>query len=264
METKTLIVGYGITGKNLHKELKKVNIDLFDKKYDGYLFNPTYNTYDLIFVCVDTPYKGKDNPCDLSAIHSVIEQWKPKLESDGVFVIKSTLLPGNTRKLAHKYNVKIVHSPEYYGDTQHCNNFTYNFTILGGEKKDCIKVQQFLQMCHDATHTFRIVDYETAELAKYMENCYLAMKVSFCNQFYEIAETVGVNYETLRELFILDPRINPSHTFVYRDMPYWDSHCLNKDVRAIADNQKAELLLEIIKFNEKQKCTHDSTTTQIS
>ena len=71
-----------------------------------------------------------------------------------------------------------------------------------------------------------------------MENSYLATKVSFCQQFYNLAEQIGVDYEELRELFILDPRVNPSHTFVYRDKPYWDTVCLNKDV---------------IKFNEEQK-----------
>ena len=44
-----------------------------------------------------------------------------------------------------------------------------------------------------------------------------------------------------------------SHTFVYRDKPYWDSHCLNKDVRAIAEAYDARLLLDVIGFNESRK-----------
>ena len=86
-----------------------------------------------------------------------------------------------------------------------------------------------------------------------MENCWLATKVSFCNQFYEIANKNGIDYEELRELFILDPRVNPSHTFAYRDHPYWNSHCLNKDVPALAQWADAELIKAVIKFNEKQK-----------
>ena len=143
--------------------------------------------------------------------------------------------------------------PEYYGGTQHCNNFEFNYTILGGEKIDCIKVQQLLQKVYDARHTFHIVDSKTAELTKYMENAWLATKVSFCQQFYEIAEQLGIDYEELRELFILDPRINPAHTFVYDDKPYWDTHCLNKDVPAIAYMVDAELLKAVIKFNKGQK-----------
>jgi UDP-glucose 6-dehydrogenase len=86
-----------------------------------------------------------------------------------------------------------------------------------------------------------------------MENSYLAMKVSFCNQFFDIAEHAGVNYEELRELFIMDPRVNPSHTFVYRDKPYWDSHCLNKDVPAIAEEYDATLLKSLIEYNNSRK-----------
>ena len=61
---------------------------------------------------------------------------------------------------------------------------------------------------------------------------------------------------TLRELFILDPRINPSHTFIYEDTPYWDSHCLNKDVPAITNQYDNKFLNDVIKYNEKQKDTH--------
>jgi UDP-glucose 6-dehydrogenase len=83
-----------------------------------------------------------------------------------------------------------------------------------------------------------------------MENSYLATKVSFCQQFFNLAEEMGVNYEELRELFILDPRVNPSHTFVHREQPYWDSKCLNKDVPAIANTFNAPLLKSVIEFNE--------------
>ena len=81
------------------------------------------------------------------------------------------------------------------------------------------------------------------------------MKTSFCQQFFDIAERAGVCYEELRELFTLDPRVGSSHTFVYRDHPYWDSHCLNKDVPAIANAYQAELLLSMIEFNERRKNT---------
>lgn len=86
-----------------------------------------------------------------------------------------------------------------------------------------------------------------------MENSFLATKVSFCIQFFDIAQKIGVNYEELRELFILDPRVNPSHTFVYKGTPFWDSHCLNKDVPTIANLYDADLLKSVIDFNEKHK-----------
>lgn len=241
-----LIVGYGVVGHNLAKEISILNPDIYDK------FKTEHNAkrpikYDFVFICVDTPFSD-EALCDISQVENAL------IENDAdVYILKSTVLPGTTEKLSSKLNKKIIFSPEYYGGTQHCNNFNFDFTILGGDKKDCIRVQQMLQHVYDGRHTFRIVDSRTAELTKYMENAWLATKVSFCNQFYEIANDCGVDYETLRELFILDPRVNPSHTYVYRDHPYWDSHCLNKDVRAISYSHNAKLLKEVINFNTAQK-----------
>lgn len=176
------------------------------------------------------------------------------LEIDAdIYVIKSTVLPGTVNKLKQKTKKAIIFSPEYYGETQHCNNYNFDYTILGGEKNDCLELIQILQKVYDGRHSFHITDSKTAELTKYMENSYLATKVSFCQQFYNLANQIDVNYEELRELFILDPRVNPSHTFVYKDHPYWDSKCLNKDVPAIAETFSAPLLKDVIKFNQQQK-----------
>lgn len=245
-----LIVGYGVVGHNLHKELEKLNPDIYDK------FKTENNTkkdikYDFAFICVNTPYT-KEYPCDVSQVENAINE-----TNADIYIIKSTIIPGTTEKFIKKYNKKIVFSPEYYGGTQHCNNFEFDFTILGGEKENCLKVQQLLQNVYDARHTFRIVDSRTAELVKYMENSFLGTKVAFCTQFYEIAKQIGVNYEELRELFILDPRVNPSHTFVYDEHPYFKSHCLDKDIPAIAETYDAELLMAVLRFNKKQKWKYD-------
>lgn len=238
-----LIIGVGTVGGNLARELSVLKPYLYDK-YKGIDTRQSGVRYDAAFICVDTP--GEE--CDISEVRSSI------LENDAdVFVIKSTVLPGTTERLALETGRAIIFSPEYCGSTQHCNNFSFPFTILGGGREDCVKVIQLLQNVYDGTHSFRITDAKTAELVKYMENSYLAMKVSFCQQFSDIAEKAGVCYEELRELFVLDPRVEASHTFVYRDRPYWDSHCLNKDVLAIARAYDARLLLDIIAFNGERK-----------
>ena len=241
-----LIVGYGVVGHNLYQDLIKLSPHIYDK------YKIENNTkldikYDFCFICVDTPYT-ENNICDVSQIENALQE-----NIADIYIIKSTILPGTTEKLINKYNKNIIFSPEYYGGTQHCNNFEFNFTILGGNKDVCIKVQQLLQNIYDARHIFRIIDSRTAELVKYMENSYLGAKVAFCTQFYEIAKQLGINYEELRELFILDPRVNPSHTFVYNSHPYYESHCLDKDIPAIADFSNAVLLKNIISFNASQK-----------
>ena len=66
-----------------------------------------------------------------------------------------------------------------------------------------------------------------------MENCWIATKVTFCNEFASIAKSYGISYSELRELWLADKRVSPSHTLVYDDKPYFDSHCLNKDLPAL-------------------------------
>ena len=244
---KVLIIGYGVVGANLYREIHPLIPSVYDKYKNFGISYDSSIRYDVAFICVDTPLT-EDNSLDTTEVVNAIK------DNDAeVYVIKSTIPVGTTELMKIHSGKRIVFSPEYYGGTQHCNNFDFNFTILGGDKSDCIRVQQILQECYDARHIFRITDSKTAELVKFMENSWIATKVSFCNQFYEIAEKSGVDYEELRELFILDPRVNPAHTFVYRDHPYWDSHCLNKDVAAIAKEYNAELLENIINYNNHQK-----------
>ena len=243
--TDVLIVGHGTVGQNLERDLGALSPAIYDK----YKHIDTRNgkmKYSVAFICVDTPY-SEDKPCDISEVRNAIHD-----NAADVYVVKSTVLPGTVDMLCAETGKNIVFSPEFYGGTQHCNNYSFDFTILGGDRKSCTRVIQILQRVYDARHQFRVTDAKTAELAKYMENCFLAAKVSFCNQFFNLAEHIGVSYEELRELFILDPRVGASHTFVYRDHPYWDSHCLNKDVRALAGTTDAPFLDSVIRFNEAQ------------
>ena len=242
-----LIVGYGVVGHNLHKELNKLNIDVYDK------FKSEVNTkrdikYDFCFICVDTPYIDKDNLCDISQVKVALQE-----NNADIYIIKSTILPGTTEQLSKEFNKHIVFSPEYYGGTQHCNNFEFNFTILGGEVEDCCKVQQLLQEVYDARHTFRMVKPKEAELTKYMENTWIGYKVDFMVQFKIACDKLGIPYEVVRELYNLDPRFSPCFTYVYDEHPYWDSHCTNKDIRAIAEFLNLKLIKDMIKFNDEHK-----------
>lgn len=248
MNKNVLIIGYGVVGHNLHEEIKVLQPDIVDK-YKKDVTTKRDIKYDIAFICVDTPLTGC-NELDTTEVKNAISENEALL-----YVIKSTVPVGTTDELILSTGKNIVFSPEYYGGTQHCNNFDFSYTIVGGDKKECRKLIQLLQYVYDGRHQFRITDTRTAELVKFMENSYLATKVSFCNQFYEIAKRCGVAYEELRELFVLDPRVNPSHTFVYKETPYWSSHCLNKDVPAIANQGKATFLEAVIKFNKEQKTT---------
>jgi len=94
---------------------------------------------------------------------------------------------------------------------------------------------------------------------RYMENTMLAARVSFCVQFWEIAKEYGVSYPELRELVLNDERFNRAHTFVYEDHPYWESHCFDKDLAAIAGVSDAPLIEEVIRYNNRCKARYGKT-----
>lgn len=251
---KVLIIGYGVVGKNLYKDIEALRPAIYDK-YTR-LDNRKTEKYDLAFICVDTPLTSEGSLDTTEVVNAIKEN-----DAD-IYVIKSTVPVGTTELMQIHSGKRLVFSPEYYGGTPHCNNFEFNFTILGGAKEDCVRVQQILQHCYDARHTFHITDSSTAELVKFMENSWIATKVSFCNQFYEIAKDYDISYEELRELFILDPRVNPAHTYVYRDHPYWSTHCLNKDVPCIAEHKYGDFLRHVIQYNDKQKSAYMNNENQ--
>ena len=165
---KVLIIGHGVVGTNLEAELSKLKPDVCDKYKQGAEHNryDASGHYDIAFVCVDTPLTDLED-CDTSEVANAIREHEADL-----YVIKSTVYPGFTEKIAEKLGKDIVFSPECYGGTQHCNNFDFNFTIIGGEKVAAKRLIQGLRTVYDGRHTFHITDSTTAEIAKYMENSY--------------------------------------------------------------------------------------------
>ena len=248
-----LIVGVGNIGSRLYEEYGKLVPDRYDP-YKG--FNEKRDIrYDFAFIATDTPMND-DGSCDLSQVRQAL------YETDAeIYVIRSTVPPATTNKLREETGKRIVFSPEFYGTTQHCDEktFDFSFTILGGEKADCNAVVQLLQEVYDARHRFRITDSTTAELTKYMENCLLAARISFCVQFWEIANEYGVSYPEMRELLLNDERFSRAHTFVYDDHPYWESHCFDKDLPAIARASDAPLIEGVIGYNERCKDRYGKT-----
>ena len=90
-------------------------------------------------------------------------------------------------------------------------------------------------------------------LAKYAENCYLATKVTFFCEIAEVCKMTGIEYEDVRNILVEDSRINPSHTFVYEDHPYYDSHCLNKDIPAFISQFNSPLIKAVYEINKNRK-----------
>jgi UDPglucose 6-dehydrogenase len=136
-----------------------------------------------------------------------------------------------------------------------------SWIILGGERRHTIPTADLYKSALSADVTIWQTDARTAELTKYMENAFLALKVAFCNEMYDIAGAVGVDYNELRELWLLDPRIGRSHTLVYPDDRGFGGSCLPKDARALvhianAAGIEAPLLASMISANERLRGQH--------
>lgn len=260
MDKKYLICGYGNIGKHILNEFKSIQKEF--AIYDKYKVSTTdYMTYfaddrrildkdyEVAFVCVPTEMK-EDGSCDTSEVTWIVNKLRDKAKA---IVIRSAIPP--IKKKMFGKNVFI--SPEFYGTTQHCQE-SPNFCILGGDKSKSDPVVQLYQRVKDGSFKFIFTDFNTAALAKYMENCWIATKVTFCNEFANIGKEFGVNYAALRECWLADPRVSPSHTFVYSDQPYYNSHCLNKDIPAILHfTDKALLMKAVNNINKYHKKNHD-------
>jgi UDPglucose 6-dehydrogenase len=212
------------------------------------------NRCDVVFVCVPTPANA-DGSCDTSIVESVVA-W---IEGP-VVVLRSTVSVGTTRRLADKFKKKVVFQPEYGPAETPDHPFNdlrkVRWLILGGELAACKVAARAWMDAYSSDITITYTTPEAAELCKYMENAFLAMKVAFCNEFFELAERLGVDYDELRELWLLDPRIGRSHTFVYPDKRGFGGRCLPKDLRAIVSTAQQQgydpkLLSEILESNER-------------
>jgi len=221
------IVGCGFVGQSLLRLFGECPV------YDpakGQTDREAINRCRFAFVCVPTP-TGPRGECDVSLVEETV-RW---IESD-LIVIRSTVAPGTTDRLRNETGKHIIFQPEYIGETvAHplLDHQAQGFSVLGGPIEDASLAADLYKRLYHANHRFYFCPALTAELAKYMENAFYATKVTFCNEFFDIAQTLGVDYNELREVWLADPRISRDHTFVYPQDRGFGGKCLPKDTAAI-------------------------------
>lgn len=225
------IVGYGHVGKSIAR--------LFPSAvaYDPHLADlvgnrGVVNESDVAFVCVPTPAR-EDGSAEIDLVADVVD-W---LEAE-IIVIKSTVPPGTTSELRARTGKRIVMAPEYIGESSFSHQWSehpesWPFVVVGGEPADTRVVVEVLSERLGPDIVYRQVTAEQAELAKYMENVWLAAQVSFAWQFELLARAIGVDYWELREIWALDPRVSKWHTATFSQRPGYGGKCLPKDVAAI-------------------------------
>jgi UDPglucose 6-dehydrogenase len=203
---------------------------------------------------------------DLSAVEDTFTWLATPL-----MVLKSTVSVGTTTKLVAQYKLedRLVFSPEFIGEggypvphwagVPHPTDMNLHQTfIFGGSQIAIEKVLPFFTSVRGPFGEYRTTDPTTAELVKYMENAWIAAKVTFCNEFYDIAQSFGVSYNELRELWLTDGRVGASHTLVYPDRRGFDGKCIPKDTTEIYHAARARgaeptLLRAVLETNDRIK-----------
>ena len=157
--------------------------------------------------------------------------------SDNIILIRSTIVPGTTRAFQQKFkNLNFVFNPEFL--TERSAKFDFinqSRLILGGNNKLTSKVASLYKWRFGKSIPVIQTNFETAELIKYMNNCFFAAKVSFLNEMKILGEKVGADWDISVEGFVRDGRIGHSHLSV----PGPDGKlgfggsCFPKDIQAI-------------------------------
>jgi UDPglucose 6-dehydrogenase len=251
------IVGHGVVGSAVERLFSpdchfEVTIyDKFQPSHDTLERKEAVNGCDLIFLCVPTPIGQDGMSCDVSGVEECVS-W-----ITAPICIRSTIPPGTVDRLAAATGKSIAFSPEYLGE-QPGHPWRHEgdcgFLIVGGPPAVCeLVLSTFASVTGFNLKSYRTTAL-TAELCKYMENCFLATKVAFVNQFFDIAAALNVNFSDLRELWLADPRVGSSHSNVTAERGF-RGRCLPKDVSALVAAMKpyggTPLIEAVMQYNTR-------------
>ena len=196
------------------------------------------NLSEFIFMSVPTP-SNENGSINLDIIYDAFEKIAECKDKyiDNVILIRSTVTPGTTRAIQEKYpDLNIIFNPEFL--TERSAKFDFinqSRFILGGKKRNTKKVADLFRWRFGETTPIIETNYETAELIKYMNNCFFATKISFMNEMKIVAHECGADWEKAVEGFQRDGRIGHSHLSV----PGPDGRrgfgesCFPKDIQAM-------------------------------
>jgi UDPglucose 6-dehydrogenase len=194
----------------------------------------------IVFIAVPTPTtpKGFD--------YSIVEKALSLVGEGNTAIIKSTILPGTTRRLQKKFpHITVMHSPEFLVLKQAAEDAARPLRniigIVTDSKEVRAKAKQVMRVLPRAPFE-TIVPIEEAELIKYAGNFFLYLKVLYANLLFDMAKATGAEYETIRAAVAADPRIGPSHLEVLHDSGHKGAKkgrgaggvCFIKDVAALA------------------------------
>ena len=234
------IIGQGFVGNAIYQKFKNYfdvhTYDLDESKSNDTKENVIHQQY--LFLCLPTPM-NTDGSCNVDIIERELENIDLIADNHEVVktvVIKSTISPGTTEKWNKKYEaLNIVFNPEFLTEANAVEDFNnQNRIILGGPRPATTELRRLYSKVFPKAHVIK-TDSTHAEMVKYLTNSFLATKVSFANEIYQVCEKLNIDYDKVVEYATLDDRLGKSHWNV--PGPDGDfgfgGHCLPKDLSAL-------------------------------
>jgi GDP-mannose 6-dehydrogenase len=197
---------------------------------------------DVLMVCVGTPGQANGS-LDLTYVRRVVQQIGEQL-GDGyrVVVIRSTLLPGSMqsvvipileassrRRAGQDFGVCI--NPEFLREGTAIYDYDHPpKTVIGASDERAASIVRELYAALAAP--LILTDLRTAEMVKYVDNSWHALKVTFANEVGRLSKAMGVDGRQVMRLFCMDTKLNVSSAYLRPGFAFGGS-CLPKDVRAL-------------------------------
>lgn len=232
------IVGFGFVGKAVEYGFKEGNeIFIYDKFLPSLSLEEVVKKAEVIFVGVPTPMTKSYSKIDLSIVENVtseIVKLARKNNVEPIIVLKSTIVPGTTRRLSKdlKYP-RMAFNPEFLTEANYLMDFVNADRVVVGTDNN--EVKQWIVDLYRATFPKTPIfetDPTTAEVVKYMANTYLATKVAFANEMFDLCEKLGVNYGEMKKMVVADKRIYDSHMDITTQRGF-GGKCFPKDTVAL-------------------------------
>ena len=219
---------------------------------------------DIIFLAVGTPMRRGDGHADLSYVYAAVEELTPHLTGFTVITTKSTVPVGTSREIERRLklmrpeaDVAVCSNPEFLREGSAIQDFTHPDRVLVGYDDDRARevMERLYKPLAIRNAPVVFVSRESAELAKYAANAFLALKISFINEVADLCEEIGANVQEVANAIGRDRRIGDK--FLHPGPGYGGS-CFPKDVSAlIRTAREARAPLSIIeqvqRVNDERK-----------
>lgn len=238
------IIGRGFVGSAVEFGFSaQTGCDAQVKIYDkdpmkaAHTLEETVNDSEVVFLSVPTP-SNEDGSINLEVLRKALtEIASVNKRTDNIILIRSTVIPGTTRNFQEEFpTLNLVFNPEFLTERSAKFDFINQArVILGGTPTSTKIVADLYKWRFGVTQTIIETTWETAELIKYMNNCYFATKVSFLNEMKLIADACGADWEDAKEGFVRDGRVGHSHMSVpgHDGKLGFGGSCFPKDIQAM-------------------------------